>query len=844
MSQMNMSSIMRGNAVLLCIFMVVKLSAEQVVLNEALKKAQAFMPGKKFELAATATSRANQVRVPQPFYAFNVEEDGGFVLVSGDDRTIPILGYSNSGSIKMEDLPDNLHFWLDSYEQQIKSIDDGGQPVTWSTSMDMRRIIKPLLQTKWNQTEPYNSHCPVDKNSGETCVTGCVATALAQVLYYYKWPEKGRLLLPYRTSGTDILVPYLKATEFRWDLMKLEYAYNDTTSEAADAVAALMRYCGQAMKMDYGTDMSGASLDVNVLKEVFDYSSDLRKIYRSQYTDADEWDDAVYQELSEGSPVLYDGYPTEGDGHQFVCDGYDGKGYFHINWGWGGYSDGYFLLSVCNPYENGQEGFANGQTAVVGMQPNVAVSDYDVMSLNFPEDVFVNEETTLSLSLKNKGTTARERINFWVKQGDTWELTASAVSTVGAGQDGEAVFTFTPTVAGMYEVKITADMEGTVVKASAIIQIVKPEQITSGDFVFKCNPTTRHAVLTGLNNYSSHPVVIIPESFIAKDTEYRITCIGKEALTSRIWKVELPATLTQIDKDAFLRCSSLLAVVSHGQDPFVWDGYKESSSATLFVPEGTKTKYEACKGWDSFARIVEGVPLETMNDGVYYLCDTEDMTAKVVRDESHMALTTVNIPSAIHVDGTAFMVTEVGKYAFRSCSRISTLTLPPSLKVINDYAFYGCQDLREFVIPEACTTIGVCSFMALYNLKSLELPSKLTSIGSGAFRNTRSLETVVSHIQVPFIIPDGVFTYYQAPSSATLYVPSGTKADYLDKGWNQFANIEESDELRVSGVSREEATERGKYFNLKGQRVNKYVKGLIIKERGGLPATGAKIFLQ
>jgi len=202
---------------LLAVTATLAMNAEQVSRQEALKKAQQFMPGKSFIIANSPNLvRGDESSIAETeLYILNAD-GGGFVIVSGDDRTEPIIGYSDKGEFRLDNMPDNVRKWLDSYVEQIKSIEKGTQPVRAGTRGAAKPAILPMIQTEWNQGSPYNRMCPT---SGTTnCLTGCVATALAQVMYYYKWPEQSPAIPQYSIYSTSL--PEIPATTFKWDLMK------------------------------------------------------------------------------------------------------------------------------------------------------------------------------------------------------------------------------------------------------------------------------------------------------------------------------------------------------------------------------------------------------------------------------------------------------------------------------------------------------------------------------------------------------------------------------------------------------------------------------------------------
>ena len=387
-------------AILCCIL---TLHAQPISEQEAMERALQYMnsnrssaSARRMAAPALGGSKALTPAATEAtkIYAFNIE-GGGFVIASGDQRTLPVLGYSTTGSIDWERMPENMRSWLKSYDKAIATLDgrtdfeDGEQTVTLSygqgattarTSRRAERVaVEPLVKTHWNQNEPYWNQVPTYQGAnpslqGKQCYVGCVATAMAQVMNYWQWPEAVPDGLPaYDTKDAynGITKTWhhgaLPPTWFEWDSMADDYGYYDAgnkyirleTTEAQDkAVATLMRYCGQSVEMMYGPHELGGSGAFNTdvakaLTNYFDYNA-AQYISRSTFG-IDEWEGVIYGELAAGRPMVYAGSSDQG-GHAFVCDGYDGNGLFHINWGWGGLDDGYFSLSVLNPYNNTSAG--------------------------------------------------------------------------------------------------------------------------------------------------------------------------------------------------------------------------------------------------------------------------------------------------------------------------------------------------------------------------------------------------------------------------------------------------------------------------------------------------------
>ena len=317
------------------------------------------------------------------YYVFNADDNQGFVVMSGDDRTDAVLGYADEGTFVVEDMPENLRAWLEGYADQIKWMDEHNYKapavapaIARVLGHNVKTSIAPLLTCNWNQGAPYNLLCP-EYSSGNRSVTGCVATAMSQVMYYHKRPLSTTATIPgYTTDSRNLTVSSKPITSFDWAHMKDNYdGSGDLSDVYNNAVATLMAYVGAAMEMDYGPS-SGAvtSWAPGRLSTYFGFDKDVKWANRNDYNYAD-WVNLVYDELSRG-PVLYSGQ-SAGGGHAFVCDGYAENDYFHINWGWGGSSNGYFKLSVLSPSSQGIGGSStnDGYGFMQGVMYNVHPED-------------------------------------------------------------------------------------------------------------------------------------------------------------------------------------------------------------------------------------------------------------------------------------------------------------------------------------------------------------------------------------------------------------------------------------------------------------------------------------
>lgn len=342
---------------------------------------------------------------PEAFYVFNLEKEG-FVIISGDDQMKPILGYSAIDTFRISNLPDNMRNWLQLYANQFNYLSNSTHQkniyLETRTADSYPEAITPLLgNIIWDQDRPYNNRCP--EIEGEKTVTGCVATAMAQVMKYYNYPEKGISSHKYTTNQLKLECELdFSAITFKWDKMLPSYL-TSYTKENADAVAELMYSCGVAVEMDYNTSSAGGSGAVTLyapeaMSKYFQYDPNARIETRAYYTNT-EWTGLLKKELTEKRPVIYAGSSPDNIGHAFIFDGYDRDGLFHINWGWSGYNNGYFEVWELDPASPGigggnGGGFNINQRMITGIQKSIATSKY---KSNFLADIsLVVSKTSIS----------------------------------------------------------------------------------------------------------------------------------------------------------------------------------------------------------------------------------------------------------------------------------------------------------------------------------------------------------------------------------------------------------------------------------------------------------------
>ena len=387
----------------LLLFVIGHAVGNPVKLHKAQVKASSFA-GKKI-------SRQTQLKMAYapggnaeeaPLYVFNIGKKQGFVIVAGEADSEEVIGYSDEGEFDYEQMPENLKAWVDTYVARAAGRAAGTVAKSTQHPTD---VIEPLITTKWGQRAPFNRACP--QVDGEPCPTGCTATALAQVMRFHRYPTQQTAIIPkYTPQGQSVVMPALPATTFNWDDMPDELDEETSPESSIDEVAKLMLYCGHATEMSYAKEGSGAFTYKipEQLPRCFGYPSTIHYVYRQSY-DEQGWDSLLVSELLKRQPIIYTAYTNIPQGHTFICDGYDGNGLFHINWGWYGVGNGYFRISEAYATDEGLNDniknyhLSTNQTALVGIKVE-GEDDYV-----FPKESFVAYTRP---SLKDGKTYSRE----------------------------------------------------------------------------------------------------------------------------------------------------------------------------------------------------------------------------------------------------------------------------------------------------------------------------------------------------------------------------------------------------------------------------------------------------
>ena len=589
---------------LLCVI-AIGMYANPITREQARQKAAQFLTDKKGKRSLKAVMSPGKLAPKtemESYYVFDRGNDEGYVIVSGDDETYTILGYTDQGSFDYSTLPPNMKEWLDDYASQIAAIQTkkvSGRRASIAT----HPRVEPLVKSKWSQGYPYNLTCPEYFNDGRS-VTGCVATAMAQLLYYNreKSVDETQAAMPaydtwsaHPTTGQHLHVEGIpEGSPIDWANMKDEYG--SANDKQRKAVADLMHYCGVAVKMDYTNKSSGAqSYDAyQAFTKYFGYGSSVK--YVSDATDDAQWDNIIYNEIQAQRPIYISGANSSG-GHAFVCDGYDGNYCYHINWGWGGTSDGYYLLTNLTPGQQGIGGSGDGYTAyreiIIGLEP----VNYGEKAMSF------TDSNIKKVCIENWDANKDGKLTY----GE-----AAAVTDLGTAFKG--ITNIRNFQEFYYFTGITTLSDDAFNGCTNLTSIRLPKALKAiGARSFKgCEKLTQLALPTGLITIGEEAFcgcktlgdMILPTNLKAIEAGTFRDCA---AFTS----VDLPISVTSIGNEAFAGCTGLKAFSTKTFRPDIimmgTDVFKdiELERATLTAIQGTKTYFSSAPQWSDFGKIKE-----------------------------------------------------------------------------------------------------------------------------------------------------------------------------------------------------------------------------------------------
>ena len=717
---------------LLCIAVPVHTVANPVSLRQAQQNAIDFMQDRNMSIAVSSLRQAS-MRVSQDdvqdIYLFNIVGNNGYVIVAGDDCVPPILGYSEKGTVDVEHMPDSMKAWLEGYAEQIRFYRSQGRHAFNSSTLTVPNhpAISPLLTCYWGQDEPYNDLCPVDTD-GNRCVTGCVATAMAQVMYYYRdrsVNQTTREMPAYTTMSHNLQVDGIPAGAFiDWDNMKDRYVGTETTAQKL-AVANLMKYCGAALNMNYGSNESSSNLSFipRALIAYFNYSSKMVFHSKSNYT-VNAWDNLIYSELALGRPLLYAGTDGGLSGHAFVCDGYASNGYYHMNWGWGG-NEGYYLLSL----ESSSESlipFNYKQRAIIGAEPRASLPsgqgdiDFSLPTLlgrclqagDADDDGVLTVQEAAAVTNSDLFDFYKDPIAPLITSLDEFQYFTGITSI------NSYAFYYCPNLESIHIPNSVTTIEGSAFRGCTGLTSVK-----GGTSV------------ATIDEYAFYKCSALTDSLFGDC----IQSIGYGAFCdcSALNGVKLDGPLTTIGNSAFYNCAKLTdarlgdAVTSVGDYAFA---NCAGLTSVYFGPNINNIGLDVFKA----CRNVKDFTWNVRNYTTGFTIPTS-VERLVIGDDAEVIPVALAKSSKVKSVTVGKAVTAIDQSAFAFCTDLTTINVPNSITSIGNYAFSGCKGLTTVPIPSALAVLGASAFANCTGITSATIPSTLVSIGLSPFGGCENL---------------------------------------------------------------------------------------------------------
>ena len=415
------------------------------------------------------------------YYIFNSNDS--YFIIAGDDRAHEVLAYGDS-PIDMNNIPEGMRYWLDCYRQDIEYLQahpdmvvNGGRckaPARGAAN------VPPLLTALWDQAAPYYYQCPVSND--QYCLTGCAATSLSMICYFWKYPQAITSPMPgYTTSSLHMTLDALEPTTFDYENMRDTYWGNHNSTQT-NAVAKLMRYVGQAEHMDYTPSASGVSAwDIDRAISTLGFDSDATMVFKEDYND-DQWAVMIQDELMSGRPLEYCGFGGT-SGHAFNVDGYDAdKDMYHINWGWSGSGNGYCAL---NAFRGGGATYRNGQLMIIGLMPPPTVPTIKVMSPRISMSGIAEKTTRKSFTVKGALLTSGVTVSLDDNTG-TFSVDASEISLYELNNGKRVTVTYCPSYSGIHMATLTLTSPGAqdvviTLDGTAVLETYDPQLLDAAD---------------------------------------------------------------------------------------------------------------------------------------------------------------------------------------------------------------------------------------------------------------------------------------------------------------------------------------------------------------------------
>ena len=788
------------------------LQAKRITQWQAQQQAYSFW-GKQMPQKAKAKSRAaTTASRSDAYYVFN-NDAGGFVIIAGDDAVTPVLGYTSTGSFDAENLPDGLKDLLKSYERQIAALGDSYQANQTATRAAFTG--EKLLNTaEWNQYAPFNKYTP------NNYVTGCVATAGAIVMKHHGYPAKGTGSHSYTWNGKTLTANF----EHDYDWASMPAKYDGTNDAAFDGVARLMADLGVAVEMQYAKNGSGAYIGnmISALQTYFGYSK-LTYLASINDMEAEAWNAKLRGEIDANRPILYSASDASSGGHSFIIDGYKDES-FSVNWGWGGYCNGFYQIGALNPENAGKptgDKYNLGQTAVIGLQPSDGTEKISGMGF-----------------LTNVGGLKKLNMNITdVKKGQNGGIFCAPI-----GNTGDQPFTGEVDVALM---NAKGEMREIVTSSPLTVDNFAPGwYYPSMSFNFVSTVDAEpgdYLAIVAKEKGSSEYIELYDSNF----ERLRLPATGYEPLTFEVrTKMGDGATFQQ----AGTRYNPSYNFYNGKPVIGAWYYYY------LTVDEGVSKYFAELNG-----KLMDDITLGTAQPNSFRGIEpVYDLVVTTYRDYQEKELV-INLEKAgtlkqtlvnenpdyfvyrnIKVNGEIDKrdFDELASHYFKSIDLSGAKVVAyedSKADMVPDYAFEGNEYLESFKMPAGVKELGFYAF-GLTNLKEIDLPETIEEFGRNTFWGCSSLANVyIRHKEAPYWISWCVFAN-KGDVTRTLHLYPGSKAKYeahpYTQNWIKYFDnvVEDLEPTGIHSVTLDKKTGNKAIYDLNGRRITEAMKkGVYIK---------------
>ena len=778
------------------------LQAKRITQWQAQQQAYSFW-GKQMPQKAKAKSRAaTTASRSDAYYVFN-NDAGGFVIIAGDDAVTPVLGYTSTGSFDAENLPDGLKDLLKSYERQIAAL--GDNYVANQTATRAAFTGEKLLNTaKWNQYPPFNKYTP------NNYVTGCVATAGAIVMKHHGYPAKGTGSHSYTWNGKTLTANF----EHDYDWANMPAKYDGTNDAAFDGVARLMADLGVAVEMQYAKNGSGAYIGdmISALQKYFGYSK-LTYLASIDDMEAEAWNAKLRGEIDANRPILYSASDASAGGHSFIIDGYKDES-FSVNWGWGGYCNGFYQIGALNPESAGKptgDKYNLGQTAVIGLQPSDGTEKISTMGfLKVSGQLQALNMNVTNVKKEQRGTIFSAPIGNTGDRSFTGEVVVALMNAKGEMREivTSKPFKLTDFAPGYYYSSLSFSIESKVDAEPGDYLAIMAKEDGSEEYIELYDPTFERM---------------------------RLPATGYEPRTYEIrTKVGEGATIKQAG--TWYNPSTNF----YNGKPVIGSYYYyyltlDAGIANCCVELNGKLVNDIILGTERPNSFRGLEPVYTLEVKTYRDYQEKELVINLEKAGTlKQALANENpdyfVYRNIKVNG------EIDKRDFDELAShyFKSIDLSGAKVVAYDYfkadmipnsAFGNNAYLEHFKMPAGVKELGYNAFMYT-KLKEIDLPETIEEFGQNTFYACFELKDVyMRHKEAPYWISWCVFANKSEQLTRTLHLYPGSKAKYeahqYTKNWIKYFDnvVEDLEPTGIHSVTLDKETGNKAIYDLNGRRI-------------------------